>query len=226
MIGAVSSVHTGAYPALPVSAAPRPAPPSEPVEASQGPSRPAGAPSVETHRQPAPSDSKSAVESQALSEEEQARVDELKSVDREIRAHEQAHKSAGGQYAGSASFEYQKGPDGKRYAVGGEVPIDAAPVEGDPAATIEKMDQIISAALAPAEPSAQDRKVAAQARAAKNKAQAELNAGQAEQGTSNGGPAKSGAEPGTSQVNPGISAYQTAGNLAVPASVPEISFAI
>jgi len=39
--------------------------------------------------------------------------------------------------------------------------IDVAAVEGDPAATIDKMDVVKAAALAPAEPSAQDRRVAA-----------------------------------------------------------------
>ena len=53
------------------------------------------------------------------------------------------------------------GPDGNRYAIGGEVSIDVAPVDGDPEATIAKMEIVKAAALAPAEPSAQDRKVAA-----------------------------------------------------------------
>jgi len=108
-----------------------------------------------------------------LSDEEKAQVEKLKKRDQEVRAHEQAHKNAGGQYAGSASYSYQVGPDGKRYAVGGEVSIDIAPIEGDPDATISKMNVIISAALAPAKPSSQDRRVAAQAAAQRNKAQAE-----------------------------------------------------
>ena len=168
----------------------------------------------------------SAIDNQTLSEEEKAKVEELKSVDREIRAHEQAHKNAGGQYAGSASFEFKTGPDGKRYAVSGEVPIDAAPVEGDPEATIEKMDQIISAALAPAEPSAQDRKVAAQARAAKNKAQAELTSQKAEGTQAANGQPGAGSQEAASQPVPGVSAYQTAGALAVSGSSPEVSFAV
>lgn len=119
-------------------------------------------------------DKSSVVSSAKLSEEEQAAVKQLKKTDQEVRAHERAHKNAGGQYAGSASYGYQTGPDGRRYAVSGEVPIDVAPVEGNPQATIDKLNVVISAALAPAHPSGQDRKVAAQATAARNDARAEL----------------------------------------------------
>ena len=111
-----------------------------------------------------------------LSDEEQAQVKELKERDAEVRAHEAAHAATGGSFAGSPSYEYQVGPDGKRYAVGGEVKIDTAPVEGDPQATIDKLQQVQAAALAPAEPSDQDRKVAQAAAAALREAQAELAA--------------------------------------------------
>lgn len=109
-----------------------------------------------------------------LSDDQQAQVDQLKKTDREVRAHEAAHKNVGGQFAGSASYSYTVGPDGNRYAIGGEVPIDVAPIEGDPEATLAKLDVVIAAALAPAKPSAQDRKVAAAAIAARNQARGEL----------------------------------------------------
>ena len=84
-----------------------------------------------------------------LTEEEQEQVSELKSRDREVRAHEQAHLAAAGPYAtGGPSYTYQEGPDGRRYAVGGEVGIDTSPVSGDPEATIQKAQQIRAAALA------------------------------------------------------------------------------
>ncbi|MDG1857755.1 MAG: putative metalloprotease CJM1_0395 family protein, partial [Emcibacteraceae bacterium] len=111
-----------------------------------------------------------------LSKEQQAQVDRLKKADQEVRAHEAAHKNTGGQYAGSVSYSYTVGPDGKRYATGGEVPIDIAPIKDDPEATIAKLDVVIAAALAPAKPSSQDRKIAAAAVAARNQARAELNA--------------------------------------------------
>lgn len=101
--------------------------------------------------------------SEELTEEERKEVEELKRRDREVRAHEQAHKSAGGSIAGSPSFETISGPDGRSYAVGGEVKIDTSPVPNNPDATIRKMEIVKRAALAPSQPSAQDRQVAAEA---------------------------------------------------------------
>ncbi|GLQ33279.1 putative metalloprotease CJM1_0395 family protein [Litoribrevibacter albus] len=109
-----------------------------------------------------------------LTEQELQQIRKLEARDREVRAHEQAHQSVGGQYTGSASFTYQRGPDGVSYAIGGEVPIDTGKVEGDPQATIEKADVVRRAALAPAEPSAQDRLVASNASQIKLEAQADL----------------------------------------------------
>ena len=109
-----------------------------------------------------------------LSEQEQQQLRELVARDREVRAHEQAHASVGGRYAGSPSYTFQRGPDGRQYAVGGEVAIDVSPIPGDPQATIEKAQIVRRAALAPAEPSAQDRAVAAEATAIEQHARAEL----------------------------------------------------
>lgn len=111
-----------------------------------------------------------------LTPAERAQRDELAARDREVRAHEQAHAAVGGRYAGSPSYEYEQGPDRRRYAVSGEVPIDTAPVNGNPEETIAKMRIVAAAALAPAKPSAQDRAVAALARAQQMQAQAELAA--------------------------------------------------
>ena len=110
-----------------------------------------------------------------LTPDEQKMVDQLKARDAEVRAHENAHKSAGGQYVmGGIMFRYQTGPDGKRYAVEGEVRIDTSSVSGDPDATIQKARTIRKAANAPASPSAQDRSVASQAAAMEMEAQWEL----------------------------------------------------
>ncbi len=97
-----------------------------------------------------------------LSEDEEKVVRELKQRDQEVRRHEAAHAAAGGSFAGSPTFTYEAGPDGQRYAVGGEVSIDASPGR-TPEETIRKADQIRAAALAPADPSGQDRAVAAAA---------------------------------------------------------------
>jgi hypothetical protein len=101
-------------------------------------------------------------------------IRELTLRDDEVRAHEQAHSAVGGQYAGSADFIYQRGPDGVNYAVGGEVSIDVGVIAGDPQATLEKMLLVQRAALAPAEPSSQDRQVAALASQQANQARADI----------------------------------------------------
>ena len=111
---------------------------------------------------------------QELTQQEQQQVTELQQRDREVRNHEQAHIAAAGQYAqGGAQYEYTTGPDGKRYATSGEVSISVSP-ENTPEKTIQKMRIVRKAALAPAEPSAQDRRVAAQASQEETRAQREL----------------------------------------------------
>lgn len=110
-----------------------------------------------------------------LSQEEKREVEELKSRDREVRAHEQAHVSALGGEGGSASFTYTTGPDGRQYATGGEVPISISEVSGNPSATIQRARKIASAALAPSQPSGADVKAAAQARELEAKARRDLS---------------------------------------------------
>lgn len=118
--------------------------------------------------------SDSSEKGQELTREEQQQVKELQKRDQEVRTHEMAHIAAGGQYVrGGAHYEYQTGPDGKRYAVGGEVSIDTSSVSDDPQATVQKMQVIRKAALAPANPSAKDRAVAAAASQKLNKAKQE-----------------------------------------------------
>ena len=108
--------------------------------------------------------SENSAKSGELTPEEKAQVEKLKARDAEVRTHEAAHLAAAGQYAqGGPQFEYQTGPDGKKYAIGGSVSIDISPVAGDPEATIQKARQVRAAALAPAEPSGQDQNVAAAA---------------------------------------------------------------
>lgn len=110
-----------------------------------------------------------------LSPEEKQALDDLKARDREVRAHEQAHLAAAGPYAkGPPSFEFQTGPDGQSYAVGGEVQIDTSPVAGNPQATVVKAQTIKRAATAPANPSGQDRQVAAQAARMETEARQEI----------------------------------------------------
>lgn len=126
----------------------------------------------------APASSSSASSStQQLDEDQIRQLTQLQARDRSVRNHEAAHQAAAGGLATSgASFSYQRGPDGQLYAIGGEVHIDVSPVSGNPSATAAKAETIMRAALAPADPSGQDRQVATQAAQMAAKARAELSA--------------------------------------------------
>lgn len=91
-----------------------------------------------------------------------------------MRNHERAHTAVGGQYAGAPRYQYERGPDGVNYAIAGEVAISTGAVNGNPQATLDKAQVIRRAALAPAEPSPQDRRVAALATQMEVQARAEL----------------------------------------------------
>jgi len=103
----------------------------------------------------------------------ESEVARLKQVDAEVRAHEHAHRAVGGRYAGPERYEYTRGPDGRQYAVGGEVSIDISK-EQKPEATIAKMRIVRAAAMAPAKPSSQDMQVAATASKVEAEARQEL----------------------------------------------------
>jgi hypothetical protein len=135
---------------------------------------------------------------QQQKQSEDKKVDELKDRDREVRLHEQAHAATGGQYAGAPVYEYETGPDGKRYAVGGEVSIDVA-TEKTPNETIRKMQQVKAAALAPAEPSPQDYKVASDATQKEQAARSELAKEQSEAPSNK-------LEPNNNELNPSAEA--------------------
>ena len=105
---------------------------------------------------------------------QQQEINELSQRDREVRSHEQAHAAVGGAHTGSPNYEFTIGPDGKKYATEGEVSVDLSPVSGNPQATITKLQKVHAAALAPANPSVQDTKVAAQAARLILQAQSEL----------------------------------------------------
>lgn len=108
-------------------------------------------------------------------QDQQQEIQQLKARDQEVRSHEQAHLSAAGGLAVSGPhFSYSTGPDGQRYATGGDVSIDVAEVPGDPQASLRKAEAIRRAAMAPAQPSGQDYSVASQAAAMASKAAMEL----------------------------------------------------
>ncbi len=97
-----------------------------------------------------------------LTQDQKMQVIELQRRDLEVRTHEAAHMSAGAGLTTGASYSYQRGPDNKMYAIGGEVGIDTSPGK-TPEETLKKAAQIKRAALAPAQPSSADLQVAATA---------------------------------------------------------------
>lgn len=139
----------------------------------------------------------------AMSPEVQRQIDQLKATDRKVRAHERAHIAVGGDLVrGGTSFSYETGPDKKRYAVAGEVSIDASK-ERTPEATIPKAQHIQQTALAPSDPSAQDRQVAAAAAQMEMQARLEVAMQAAEE--------RRRAE--SDQASRAIGAYQTAAGI-------------
>lgn len=109
-----------------------------------------------------------------LNLEEQQQVQQLQQRDREVKAHEQTHKSMLGPYAaGGPYYEYQTGPDNRRYAVGGSVDVDTSK-ESTPEKTIQKAQVIKRAALGVKDPSSADKSVASQAAKMEQQARMEL----------------------------------------------------
>lgn len=136
-----------------------------------------------------PNPPKSTTGQDELTDEEKAQLAKLQARDREVRAHEQAHAAAGAGVAGAPSYTYQQGPDGRQYAVGGEVSVRTTASSSNPRQAIAQLQQVARAALAPASPSGQDRAVAASARAQAAQLQAQLAAesrAKAQEALSNG----------------------------------------
>jgi hypothetical protein len=123
----------------------------------------------------------------------QAAVAQLKSTEEKVKAHEAAHKAAGGAITGPVSFTYTRGPDGRNYITGGEVPITIS-AGRTPQETISRMQQVIQAALAPADPSPQDRAVAGQAAAQQQAARQKATEIAASGGSSDSAPATVGSK--------------------------------
>jgi len=106
-------------------------------------------------------------------QKQQQVINKLKAIEKRVIAHELAHKSVGGELAGAIRYKYVVGPNGKRYIVGGEVPIHIRKGK-TPEETIKIAEKVKAAALAPSDPSPQDLKVAAMATALEMQAKAEL----------------------------------------------------
>ena len=109
-----------------------------------------------------------------LTPEQRKQLEQLAATDREVRAHEQAHVNVGRELILSGpTYEFETGPDGKNYAISGEVQIDTSPGK-TPEETVPKAQRIRATALAPPDPSPQDQRVAAIASQLEMDARAEL----------------------------------------------------
>ena len=87
-------------------------------------------------------------------------LEKFKRVDAQVRSHEQIHATIG-QTTTPIAYNYQQGPDGKMYAVGGSVRFDTS-IPEDPKAAAFKLDQLQKAASAPSNPSSADNTIATQ----------------------------------------------------------------
>jgi hypothetical protein len=91
-----------------------------------------------------------------LSAEEQEAVERLRQRDAQVRQEETAHAAVAGDLAGAVAYVYQRGPDGRQYAVGGSVGVHASVASGDPAELRRVGARLAAAASAATNPSAQD----------------------------------------------------------------------
>ncbi|MEZ5931111.1 MAG: putative metalloprotease CJM1_0395 family protein [Alphaproteobacteria bacterium] len=91
-----------------------------------------------------------------LSPTEKATISQLQQRDQQVRQEEEAHAAVAGDLAGPINYVYQRGPDGRHYAVGGSVGIRSSVVSGDPEEAKRQAGRIAAAANAATNPSAQD----------------------------------------------------------------------
>jgi hypothetical protein len=110
-----------------------------------------------------------------LNAEQRRETQNLEQSGRQARAHERAQRAALESYTSSVQLRYEPGPDGRRYLVEAEVPLDVTPVPGDPAATLRKMEAI-RRATSSGRPSSSARNAAAEAAQLAMRARAELAA--------------------------------------------------
>ena len=87
-----------------------------------------------------------------LTTAEKADVTRLQQRDQQVRQEEKAHAAVAGDLAGPISYVFQRGPDGRQYAVGGSVGIQASVSSGDPAEAARKAGRMAAAANAATQP--------------------------------------------------------------------------
>lgn len=112
---------------------------------------------------PTASSPRSARLPEQLSAGEKADLTRLQQRDQQVRQEEKAHAAVAGDLAGPITYNYQRGPDGRQYAVAGSVGIRATTVSGDPDEAKRLGGRMAAAANAATNPSAQDYATARQA---------------------------------------------------------------
>ena len=98
-----------------------------------------------------------------LNAAERADVARLQQRDQQVRQEEKAHAAVAGDLAGPINYSYQRGPDGRQYAVGGSVSVQASSKSGDPEEAKRLSVRMAAAANAATNPSMQDYATARQA---------------------------------------------------------------
>lgn len=91
-------------------------------------------------------------------------IKRLQEQENNVISHERSHMQSGGEFSGSPSYLYTRGPDGKVYISGGEVKM-YVPATDDYDKLIQSLQKVKRAAMAPPDPSPQDSKTAAMASA-------------------------------------------------------------
>lgn len=100
------------------------------------------------------------LDGQGRTAREQSLLADLARIDKGVHEHEMQHYLLAQPYARPPEYFYVIGPDGRRYAVSGLTPFDVTPIPGDNDATIRKLEALVRAAMAPRDPSNEDRRVA------------------------------------------------------------------
>ncbi|WP_404421794.1 putative metalloprotease CJM1_0395 family protein [Thalassospira australica] len=90
-----------------------------------------------------------------LSAAEKADIARLQARDSAVKQEEKAHAAAAGPYGSAPQYEYQIGPDGKAYAIGGHVDVGVS-LSGSAEDTDRALATLQNAALAPNAPSGAD----------------------------------------------------------------------
>ncbi|MFH0880414.1 MAG: putative metalloprotease CJM1_0395 family protein [Lentisphaerota bacterium] len=97
-----------------------------------------------------------------LNQREEEEVTRLRARDQVVRLHEARHAAALGASAGVTRYTFDIGPDGRAYAVGGSIEVNAMPAS-TPEASVAKARMLRSAAMAGGEPSGADFAMACEA---------------------------------------------------------------